>query len=142
MRLVFSVALTFAVVSASFGDQTLLGEPGTASGNGWQSSWLEFKSPLSFKKGEVLRLRIEGTAQNVVIRFLPVSSSPESRDGIEGSRRIVPSSRVLELRLENDHPNIRQISVHAGRTAWETELGGNNGPARLASVERVTPAKP
>lgn len=117
--------------------QSIQGAPGEAGGERWQSSWLDLKPPMSFKKGEKLRLRLEGDAENVMIRLLPSASQPTSSDGVEGGVRKVPAKRILEITLERDHPSVRQISVHSGREAWERPLGGNNGKARLISVDRA-----
>jgi len=117
--------------------QQLTGSTGTAAGERWQSSWLDINPPISFKKGETLRLKLEGDAENILVRLLPASSPPESSDGIEGNVRKVPGSRTLEIKLEGDHPSIKQISVHAGKEAWGRPLGGNNGTIRVVSIERI-----
>jgi hypothetical protein len=124
------------LVSSVASSQALIGSTGSAAGDGWQSSWLEVKPPVSLRKGETLKVRLEGVAENVLIRLLPAGSPPESSDGIEGNVRKVPASGVLEITLLRDHPNVRQISAHAGREAWGRPLGGNNGSARIVSVER------
>jgi len=108
---------------------------GDAAGDRWQSSWFNLKTPMSFKKSERLLIKVEGGAENVLVRLLPRNSSPNSFDGIEGTVRKVPAGKVLDVKLERDHPNVKQISVHAGREAWGVPLGGNNGTVRIVSIE-------
>lgn len=127
----------FLGVGAVF-SQTLNGQPGSGSGSGWQASWLDLKPNQSFKNGETLRLRVEGNAENFLVRLLPVTSQPSSSDGIEGPVRKVPKSGALDIKLERDHPNVKQISVHAGPEAWGRPLGPNNGTITIVSVERLT----
>jgi len=131
----FLAAAFLSAITASA--QSIQGAPGEAAGERWQSSWLDLKPPMTFKRGEKLRLRLEGDAENVVIRLLPSGSQPTSADGVDGGVRKVPANRILEITLERDHPSVRQISVHSGREVWERPLGGNNGKARLISVDRV-----
>jgi hypothetical protein len=107
-----------AAVATFFGNsllcQPLAGTPGSAAGDRWQSSWLE----------------------NVIVRLLPDGSQPESPDGIEGGVRKVPASHTLDIKLESDHPKVKQISVHAGPEAFGQPLGPNNGKIRIISIER------
>ncbi len=116
--------------------QPLLGSTGSAAGDRWQSSWLDIKPSITFKKGETLRIKVEGEAENVLVRLLPENSDPTSPDGIEGDVRKVPANRTLVVTLTRDHPNVKQISVHAGREAFERSLGGNNGRTRVVSIDR------
>ena len=129
------VASAVAIAASAY-SQPLPGTTGSAAGENWHSSWLGINPPQSFKKGETVRIRVEGNAENVVVRFLPANSPPSSSDGIEGNVRKVPAAKVLVVKLQGDHPNVKQISVHSGKEAWGTPLGGNNGTANLISVER------
>jgi hypothetical protein len=130
-----AILLCAASVSA-VSAQPLEGTTGDAAGDLWQSSWLNLKPPMTFKKGERLLIRVEGNAENVPVRLLPDASHPSSSDGIEGNIRKVPVGRVLDVRLERDHPGVKQISVHAGKEAWGRPLGGNNGTVRIVGIER------
>jgi len=127
--IIFLATLTYS--------EPLPGTTGSAAGASWQSSWIDLKSPTTFKKGEKLRIKVEGSAENVLIRLLPAASTPDSSDGIEGSVRKVPPNRILEVKLERDHPTVKQISVHAGREAWGRPLGANNGTVKIVSVDRI-----
>ena len=126
------------IIAASAYSEPLPGTTGSAAGDRWQSSWLDIKPPASFKKGETVRIKVGGNAENVLVRFLPADSDFSSSDGIEGKVRKVPSNGILEVTLERNHPNVKQISVHAGKEAWGTPLGGNNGTVKIISIERST----
>lgn len=134
------VALVAAglLACASAFAQTLAGQPGSGSGSGWQASWLDLRPNQSFTRGETLRVRVEGTAENFLFRLLPATSQPSSSDGIEGPIRRMPQSGSLDIRLERDHPNVKQVSAHAGPEAWGRALGPNNGSIRIVSVQRLT----
>jgi hypothetical protein len=138
-KLVRIKALTVCVMLfaiSAYAAGLLPGTTGSTAGASWQSSWLDLKRPADFKTGEKLRIKVEGTAENVLVRLLPSNSDPNSSDGREGNVRKVPANGILEVKLEHDHPNVKQISVHAGKEAWGTPLGGNNGTVRVISVER------
>lgn len=125
------------IVFASAFAETLAGQPGSGSGAGWQASWIDLKPNQSFKQGETLRVRVEGTAENFLFRLLPATSQPSSSDGIEGPIRKLPKSGSLDIKLERDHPNVKQISAHGGPEAWGKALGPNNGSVSIVSVERL-----
>lgn len=137
-----ALAATLFLFATSAVAQSVQGTTGSAAGgvggNSWQSSWLDIEPPISFKKGEILRIKVDGDAENVLVRLLPAASQPSSSDGIEGGVRKVPASKVIEVKLDRDRPNVKQISVHAGKKAWETPLGGNNGTVMVVGVERRT----
>jgi len=135
IRIAALVVATVLFNSSAFA-QPLIGSTGTAAGDRWQTSWLDIKPSISFKKGDTLILKLEGDAENVLVRLLPVGSQPESSDGIEGDVRKIPANRSLIVILQRDHPNVRQISVHAGKEAWGRPLGGNNGSIRVISIDR------
>ncbi len=116
--------------------QALLGRTGSAAGDSWQSSWLDIKPSITFKTGETLRIRLEGDAENVMVRLLPENSDPTSPDGIEGDVRKVPANRILVVTLTRNHPNVKQISVHAGSLAFDRQLGPKNGRTRIVSIDR------
>jgi hypothetical protein len=138
VRSLVIVFITFLSITSVWAAM-LEGALGSASGNNWQSSWLDLKPPIDFSGGDTLKIRVNGDAENVLVRLLPASSSPSSSDGIEGNVRNVPSNGVLEVTLEHDRREVKQISVHAGREAWGIPLGGNNGTIKVISVERIGP---
>ena len=131
------VILGTMFVSVGSQAQALLGSTGSAAGDLWQSTWLDLKPSITFKKGEILRIRLEGDAENVLVRLLPEKSDPTSADGIEGDVRKVPANRTLVITLMRDHPNVKQISVHAGKEAFARPLGGNNGRTRIVSIDKA-----
>lgn len=102
----------------------------------WGSAWLDLPEVTNFKKNDRLQLKIDGPAQKVVIRLLPETASPDQAVGIIGSYPI-PASRIIEVTLNEDHLNVKQISVHGGAKAWSIRLGESNGPATLVSVKRA-----
>jgi hypothetical protein len=138
LRRSFALVASVFLFAASAAAEPLLGTTGSTAGDEWQSSWLNIKPPITFKKGETLRIKVDGDAENVLVRLLPATSQEHSSDGIEGNVRKVPASRIVEIKLERDHPNIKQISVHAGKKAWTTPLGGNNGTVMVVSIDRIT----
>src|SRR5579863_2931913 len=131
----FVLVVSLLLFAASAFPEILPGTTGSAAGADWQASWLDLNPPITFKKGEILKIKVDGNAENVVVSLLPANSSYGSPDGIEGTVRKVPASKIVEVKLERDHPNVKQISVHAGRKAWSTPLGGNNGTIAVVSVD-------
>ena len=128
------------ICAAPVSAEPLVGTIGEAAGDRWQVSWFDLKTPMSFKKSERLLIKVEGDAENVLVRLLPSNSSPSSSDGIEGTTRKIPTGKGsagkgLDVKLERDHPNVKQISVHAGKEAWGIPLGGNNGTVRIVSID-------
>lgn len=130
-----SLFLIIALCSSVAFADPLIGTTGSAAGDRWQSSWIDLSPNKSFNKSVVLYITVQGNAENVLVRLLPASAAPGSSAGIEGAVRKVPKSGIIKVVLSRNHPNIKQISVHAGREAWGTPLGGNNGAITLISVE-------
>lgn len=118
--------------------EPLTGTPGASSR--WGSGWLDLEKTTDFKQGDKLKLKIGGTAENIVVRLLSKGASPDNPTGIDGSKVTVPPNRIVEVTLREDHSNVIQISVHGGSNPWGMfQLGGGNGPATLLSAERVGP---
>jgi hypothetical protein len=140
MRIVrrLSLAASLFLLAAIASAESLQGTIGSSAGDQWASSWLDLSSPTDFKKGEILTIKLEGNAENVVVRLLPSTSSPGAPDGIEGYVRKVPVTKVLIVKLESNHSQVKQISVHSGHAAWQISLGGNNGNATIVSIDRST----
>jgi hypothetical protein len=112
----------------------------TGSSAQWNSGWIDLTQIRDFSRGQKLKLRVGGTARKVVIKLLSRDDSPDDAVGIDGGVRDVPKSRVLEVTLEQDHHQVRQISIHGGPNPWNRyPMGGGNGPATLESVELVSP---
>jgi len=124
--------LTFCSTSILAGP--LHGTIGSGAGAAWQSSWLDLNSNENFNKGDVLTITVQGNAENTLVRLLPAHSSPSSPTGVEGAVRKVPHNGIIKVMLTRKHINIRQISLHAGHKAWDTELGGNNGTVKIISI--------
>ncbi|MDD5719232.1 MAG: hypothetical protein PHQ53_06055, partial [Candidatus Krumholzibacteria bacterium] len=116
--------------------RVLAGEIGSSSQ--WGSGWLDLAMVTDFTKGDVLRLRIGGSAKKVVVRLLPKTEPQETSAGIIGGAVVVPESRVVEVILDTDRKFIKQISVHGGTNPWgKFPLGSSNGPATLETAELV-----
>ena len=104
----------------------------------WGSGWLELDALTDLRRGETLRLALDGTARKVVVRFLSRADDPNSPNGVDGGALDVSPSGVVELTLKRDHLATRQVSAHGGVNPWGLyRLGGGNGPVVLLSVERV-----
>jgi HEAT repeat protein len=103
------------------------------------SSWLDLPSPIDFKKGNRLKLILEGSARKILIRFLPQGKDPNQPVGIASNRpfEVPADSSILVLTLEEDHQRTSQISVHGGPIPWGLPLGEGNGPVALLKVERL-----
>lgn len=105
----------------------------------WDSGWMDLEVTTSFKRGEQLRIRVGGTAHTVLVRLLEEGADPNDPVGLDGGAIRVPEDRVVQLVLEQDHDDVVQISVHGGPNPWNLyPLGGDNGPATILSVQRVT----
>jgi hypothetical protein len=140
MRIVrrLSLAASIFLLAAIASAESLQGTTGHSEGDQWASSWLDLSSPTDFKKGEILTIKLEGNAENVVVRLLLSTSPPDAQDGLEGYVRKVPVTKVLIVKLESNHSQVKQISVHSGHAAWQISLGGNNGNATIVSIDRST----
>lgn len=108
------------------------------SSSRWSVGWLDLEKITDFKKGDRLKITVGGTAKKILLRFLPKGADPNDPIGIDGGPRQVPNSRVIEVVVESDHKNIRQISVHGGPNPWgDFPLGQDNGAATIINAERL-----
>lgn len=136
--LIFVVVAFLATVYAQPTFEPVRGRIGAS--DKWQSGWLDLNTPTDFKQGDMLRIRVGGNARKIVIRLLPEGEKPDDPVGFEACDVPVPESRVVERTLGQDHPRIKQISVHGGPNPWGLcPLGGGNGPATLFSVHSGRP---
>ena len=114
----------------------LSGEFGSSSR--WGSGWLDLATVTDFAAGDILRLRIGGTAKKILVRLLAEGKFPDSSVGIVGGAVTVPENRIVKVVLDNDRKGIIQISVHGGPNPWgRFPLGGGNGPATLEAAELI-----
>ena len=135
MLLVALLAVAMPVVAQNC--QELPGAIGHSTTFG--SGWLDLLPPINFKKGEKLRLWIDGDAQKVLVRLLPSRSGPDDEVGLLPGIHNVESNKPVEITLSADYNDIKQISVHGGGNPWgHHSLGGDNGAATLESVERCS----
>ena len=118
--------------------QFLAGECGSSPR--WGSGWLDLATITDFAAGDLLRLRIGGTANKILVRLLPEGKFPDSSVGILGDPVTVPENQIVEVVLNKDRKGVIQISVHGGPNPWgKFPLGGGNGPATIEAAELVRP---
>jgi hypothetical protein len=128
-------ALSCLLVSAAHAEP-LTGSIGSSKKSG--SGWIDLNQMTTFNKGDKLRLRIGGTANKIVVRLLSKGQSPDDPIGVDGEAVEVPKNRIIEISLEEKHPEVVQISVHGGPNPWNLfPLGGGNGPATILKAERI-----
>ena len=130
-----SVIGAMSSISALAMAAPLDGTIGESSGAQWQSSWLSLSKAMTFRKGDRLVIHAQGDAQKVLVRLLRVGRPASLAEGLEGGARSLSGNRTIEIVLERDHPDVMQISLHAGREAWGQLLGDGNGVARLVRIE-------
>jgi len=132
-----ALSITLAAGASVASAEQLVGTPGASAR--WGSGWIDLDQGIDLKKGDHLRLKVGGTANKVLVRFLDDLNRADDPVGVEGGIRDVPKDRVVEVTLAEDHPRVKQISVHGGSRAWNWSFPGDNGPAALEAVERVKP---
>jgi hypothetical protein len=140
---IYSIGLfvsVFIVAPSATAENWVLLRGSFGSSSEFKSGWLDLRPPFTFAKGERLRITVGGTASQVVVRLLQEGSSPNDQSGILGKFVVDKKDRVVLIELGDDHPAIKQISVHGGESPWENwNLGGGNGPATIQLVERASP---
>lgn len=111
------------------------------SSDDWGSGWIDLRDNRNFEKGQKIVLKVGGTAENIVVRFLPVGTNPGSprmilKSGSPPSPIIeINDSRLVEITINKDYTSIQQISVHGGPKVFGIyDLGEDNGSATLVSV--------
>lgn len=75
-----------------------------------------------------------GGAKRVLVRLLSVDQNPDEAEGVIGDAITVPANGEIKVILRSAAKNIKQISVHGGPTPWDTNLGSDNGNAKIVSV--------
>jgi hypothetical protein len=100
----------------------------------WGSGWLDLSTRPKLSAGAKLRIAVGGSARKVLIRVLREGEGADSPTGVLGSYEI-PEDRVVVATAASPFENVKQISVHGGRRAWDWQLGEDNGPATLFFVE-------
>jgi len=134
---VIATMLCSLVPASALRAQTLVSCQPEASSQ-WKSGWCDFSTPVTFKKGERLRLAIGGSAKNIIVRLLPKGADATTPIGVIPTPFTIPKSRFLELTVPHDAPAIVSISVHGGPSPWgQYDLGAHNGPATVTGVERL-----
>ena len=139
MRRIITVLILVAVlaIAAIASAEQLTGKIDSAAGPNWQSSWIDLPRAINFRHGEKLKIKLRGSAENIIVRLLPSGVHPTSSAGILGGIRKMPKDGILQIQLPEDRNNVVQISVHGGQKAWDISLGSKNGPVTLVDVERI-----
>lgn len=107
----------------------------------WSSGWCDFATPVTFKKGEHLRLAVGGSATKIVVRLLPKGGNTDAPIGVIPTPFAIPLNRFVEVVVPYDALTITQISVHGGPNPWnQYPLGAGNGTATITGVERLQAA--
>jgi hypothetical protein len=114
----------------------------TGSTSKYYSGWIDLQRLTDFHRGDKLRLtmdqRIHNPAKEIYVRLLAKDGSPNDED--EGAGTHPVKGPVVEVVLDKDYPQTRQISVHGGPNPFGTQqLSPDNGTAKLISVD-LTPA--
>lgn len=136
-RVIAVLVLSFVLAHAVF-SEPLIGRIGSSSL--WGSGWIDLDMRTNFRRGDTVTLKIGGAAESIVVRFLSKGNDPNDPAGIDGGVVRVPENRVVQITLNEDHPDVIQISVHGGPNPWNLyPLGGGNGPATVLSAERIAP---
>lgn len=136
----FAFVLTLALsVSMPAQGAPIGGPPGQSSGADWQSAYVNIDPPRDFHKGERLKIQVQGTAEWVRVRLLPEKAAYDSAAGLIANKMKVPPGGVLELVLKEDRPRVKQVSVHAGKLAWDELLNPNGGTVQIVSVDVAAP---
>jgi hypothetical protein len=100
----------------------------------WGSGWLDLNARPRLSSGAKLRIAIGGTARKILVRVLREGESADNPTGVLGSYE-VPKDRIVVATTTRPFENVKQISVHGGKKAWDWPLGDDNDPATLFFVE-------
>ena len=102
------------------------------------SGWIDLNSPADLVKGDVLRIKIEGPAETVLVQLSQSRSSIQSVRASFSEIFHVPRSRFIAVYISENLDNINRISVYGGKNPLGTiEFGSENGWAALKSVELI-----
>ncbi len=130
--LVVALSLACLAAAARAADWVeLTGEISSDSGAGWQSARLDLSPQEDFATGDQFQIKLGGDATVVLVRLLPKHASAGKKVGVVGGKREVPEDRVIRFQLEGARRQVKQISVHAGKKAWDEELGPDNGTVTI-----------
>lgn len=101
------------------------------------SSALMLSPAVDFRTGDILRIKVVGSAKKIIIRLLPKGEEPGRSVGVVGGPVDVPSGGLLELILPEDRNQVSQISVHGGPNPWDYNLGEGNGAVSIQSASVI-----
>lgn len=101
------------------------------------SGWCDLDVPLTFAADTCLRLQVGGVARQVIVRILARGQDANEAVGVVGGVQAVPANRQVVVKLPRIFANAIQLSVHGNASAWQFNLGAQNGQADLLGVARV-----
>jgi len=117
---------------------TSSGETMPLGGKAWYSSYMTLTPPRSFVQGEQLKIKLQGKAKWVYVRLLSEGADATKPNGLIDRRISVPQQGIITITLDNNYPNIQQISVHSGHEAFEKLLTPFNETADIVSINLLT----
>lgn len=103
---------------------------------GGKAGWLHFEPPLPLTPDDCLLLLLGGDAKRILVQFLYRPFPTDSPLGLQYTPRVVPPTRMIELRPPSNPVSATHIIVHGGPTPWGVELGSDNGPAAVQEIYR------
>jgi hypothetical protein len=96
---------------------------------------MDLDPPRDFKRGERLKIKLHGTAEWVLVRLLPRDAKADRPTGLIDEKRRIPPGGEVEVTLQTDHLQVRQVSVHAGKEAWGKSLNTKNDEVQIVSID-------
>ncbi len=113
------------------------------------SGWLDLLQPISFQRGDQLKLTLGGTVKKILVQLSPKGTisqkkqEPDEPVGIIGSFDVVESdtgTKIVKLILDADHPSIVRISVHGGSNPYGLLpfSDAQNGRITLLNAKRLS----
>jgi hypothetical protein len=146
-RISFSVGKAMAVLLISMlwitacHSEPLRGTVGSSSK--FYSGWIDLQQLTDFHRDDILKItvdrRIPNPASEIYVRLLPKDGSADDDDEGAGIYRV--TGPVVEIKLDKDYSQIRQISIHGGPNPFGAhQLPPDNGRAKLISVDLIAAA--
>ena len=135
-ELLSTVMLSIVATASGAQDRVLSGVAGSEAGgsqeNRWCAAWWDLPAPMSFSAAEIVCVNVLASKNtNVLVRLLPKDSSPQNAAGIVGGIRQVPQNGAIRVPLTKDYADVRQISVHGCKAAFNTTLPNESSDGAL-----------
>lgn len=101
----------------------------------WGSGSCDLKPSVTLREGMCVRVRVGGTASQVILRATRSGESMAKENTFLGETVTLGDDRVVVAEVPKTLDKVRTISVHGGKRAWRVEFRHGNGPATAESVE-------